>query len=62
MSLSNSNYTPLFSIYCDYGYGGYLIAHIKAFNSTELVIVGRNNSDRILPVGIHYALINRNYL
>lgn len=59
MSLSNLNYTPLFNIYCGYGYGGYLIAHISSFTLTELVIAGRNNSNISLPIGIHYALINR---
>lgn len=60
LSLPNSNYIPIFNIFCGYGYGGYLIAHISSFKLTELVISGRNNSDASLPVGIHYALINRN--
>ena len=60
MSLPNANYIPLFNIYCGYGYGGFLTAHISSFGLTELVINGRNNSDVTLPIGIYYVLINRN--
>lgn len=60
ISLSNLNYIPLFNIYCSYGYGGFLIAHISSFGLTELVINGRNNSNADLPFGIYYALININ--